>query len=541
MLIRSCPAGKTLLSNLRRRDACRVLLFTVLTVGLCAGVSPPTSDLPSNQQVLGFLTDSINWYRNRGIEQQIATSPVDLVFLEDNRQLAGQIVQLSFDFARADASFAAASPADSQKGGTAVANGSSPDLAQFVQMEKNVELEIEQASQGIDAIKKKVLSARGEERRKLQAVLDATQSRLNVLQTGSATLQQLIEFEGMFGGSQTGDFSSSIENLARTVPDVIGPSAVGSQKQTSDLPAASKPQGSGILGLTSQVSALGRKLRILADEISLTDKLRQSSDNLRIPLIASINKQRLLSGTDINLQASDLSALQQQKARLDEFAASVKELSPAIVALDKQRVLLDAYTSHLKGWRAAIVSEDEETWKNLALRVAGVAVVIGALVMIGVVARRAVQRHVHDVDRRHVLLVVQRVVLWFAIVVVTTFAFALDFASLATFFGLLTAGVAVALQSVIVSALGYFMLVGRHGIRLGDRVQVSGVTGDVVNIGWLQFQVREIDKDTEQPTSRVVTFTNSFVLLSPSTGLSKFNREDLNQGPLKGTEEKPQL
>jgi hypothetical protein len=530
MWISSGHLFKALLKKFRLRGACYALLLAVCTAELSAQVSPSASDLPSDQQVLAFLTESIKWYRHRAVERQIATDPVDLVFLEDNRQLAGEIVQVSFDFARADAPFATTSSTDIRKGSTAAANGSSPDLAQFVQMEKKVELEGQQASQEIESIKKKLLTARGEDRRKLQAALDATHSRLDVLQAGSATLRQLIEFGRMFGGRETGDLPSSIDNLARTVPDVIGPTAVEAQRQTSDLAAVSKPRDSGIFGLSSEVSALGRKLSILDEDISLTDKLRRSSDNLRIPMIASINKQRISSGTDIDLQASDLTALRQQKARLDEFAALVKALSPAIVALDKQRVLLTAYTSHLKSWRAAIASEDKKTWKNLMLRLAGVAVVIGALLLIGAVARSAIRRHVQDVDRRHVLLVIQRVVVWFTIVVVTAFSFATDLNSLATFFGLLTAGVAVALQSVIVSALGYFMLVGRHGIKLGDRVQILGMSGDVTDIGWLQFQVREIDKKTQQPTGQVFTFPNSFVL--SSGGLGKFNREDVEPAQL---------
>jgi small-conductance mechanosensitive channel len=57
-------------------------------------------------------------------------------------------------------------------------------------------------------------------------------------------------------------------------------------------------------------------------------------------------------------------------------------------------------------------------------------------------------------------------------------------------------------------------------------VQISGVTGDVTDIGWLQFQLKEIDTRTQQPTGNVVTFSNSFVLASSATGLSKFNRGD---------------
>ena len=139
--------------------------------------------------------------------------------------------------------------------------------------------------------------------------------------------------------------------------------------------------------------------------------------------------------------------------------------------------MLAAYTSHLKGWRAAVIAEDKKTWKGLISRLVGAAVVIGLLVVLGAVVRRATRRHMHDTDRRHVVLVIQRVVLWFSIVVVAAFAFASDLTSSATFFGLLAAGVAVALQSVIIAALGYFLLVGRRGIRIGDRVEITGVTG----------------------------------------------------------------
>jgi small-conductance mechanosensitive channel len=151
---------------------------------------------------------------------------------------------------------------------------------------------------------------------------------------------------------------------------------------------------------------------------------------------------------------------------------------------------------------------------------------IGALVGIGTVARRLTDRHIRDAERRHVVRVTVRVVLWFAIVLVVAFSFASDMTSLVTFFGLLTAGLAVALQSVILSALGYFVLVGRRGIKIGDRVQISGVTGDVTDIGWLQFQLKEIDTRTQQPTGNVVMFSNSFVLASSATGLSKFTRGD---------------
>lgn len=497
-----------------------VLLGLVLTVGLWAEVSPLVPGPRSDQQVLDFLTESIGWYRQRAIERQIATDPVDLVFLEDNRPLAAQIVQLSFDFARVDASVASPSSA----GGRAIASNSSPDLPRFVQSETNAELARQQASQHNEDLKKKLRTSRGAERRRLQAAMDAAQSRVEALQAASALLRQLVATRS-FGRQDTGNLLSRIDDLAQTVPNVIDQTAAGPQAQRSDLPPVAKPTDSGILALGSEVSALGRKLRIMDEQILRTDKLTQSSNALRTPLLDFVAK-RFHTDIGTDLQANDLSVLQQQKTRLDELTALVKTLSPAIVALDKQKLLLDAFTSHLKNWRAEVLMEDEKAWKNLSLRLAGLALVIAALAMIGTIARREIRLHVQDADRRAIMLVIQRVVLWFTVVIVAAFALASDLTSSATFFGLLTAGVAVALQSVIVSALGYFMLVGTLGMRTGDRVQISGVTGDVIEIGWLQFQLKEIDGRTQEATGRVVTFSNSFVFLSPATGLSKFNRKE---------------
>jgi Mechanosensitive ion channel len=506
-----------------------VALSLSAAVGFSAEVSLAASDLPSNQQVLALLTETIDWYRYRTIERQIATEPGDLVFMEDNRPIAAHIVQLSFDCARALAAISSAA----NQGSTAMASGASAELARFAQQENSAELASRQAIQEIEEIKKKLVAPGSADRHKLQAALDATQGRLDLLQAGLATLHEVVEFVRASGFRQTEDLQSSIDDLAKTVPDVTSPMAGRPEMSNYDAASIGKPRDSGILGLSSEVSALGSKLRILDEEIGRTDKLRRSTNDLRSLLLAYIQK-RFPAVVDNYLQ-DDLLILQQQKARLDALRVVIKELAPATVALDKQSVLFGAYTSHLNSWRAAVGSENEKAWKGLILRLVGVALVIGALIVIGAAGRRFTDRHVHDAEHRHVFRVTERVVLWFTIVLVVAFSFASDLTSLATFFGLLTAGLAVALQSVILAALGYFLLVGSRGIKVGDRVQISGVTGDVTDIGWFQFRLGELDNETHQPTGRVVTFSNSFVFVSPATGLSKFNREDFKPALGSGT------
>jgi small-conductance mechanosensitive channel len=63
-------------------------------------------------------------------------------------------------------------------------------------------------------------------------------------------------------------------------------------------------------------------------------------------------------------------------------------------------------------------------------------------------------------------------------------------------------------------------------------VRISGVTGDVIEIGWLQFQLRPVNTETQQPSDELVTFSNSFIFSSPGTGLSRFDRNHLSQAQL---------
>jgi len=304
MRISARPRYKALLNKLKLGGVFCVLLGLVLAAGICAQVSPPASDLPSDQQVLAFLTESIDWYRHRAAEEQLATEPVDLVFLEDNRPVAAQIVQLSFNFARAEASLAATFQAGSERASAVIASGSSPELAHFAKLENKFDLASQQANQEVETIKKKLVTARGAERRTLQATLDVTQRRLDLLHAGLASLRELVDFVQVSAGRQN-DLTSSIEDLARTVPELMSTTAMRSPTKNSELASFAKPRDSGILGLSSEVSTLGRKLRILDDEIRRTDKLRQSSDDVRSPLLAYANK-RLPIGADNKLQASDL-------------------------------------------------------------------------------------------------------------------------------------------------------------------------------------------------------------------------------------------
>jgi len=114
------------------------------------------------------------------------------------------------------------------------------------------------------------------------------------------------------------------------------------------------------------------------------------------------------------------------------------------------------------------------------------------------------------------------VVIGFLIAIVLLLGFVSEFSSLATFAGFITAGIAVGLQAVLLSVAAYFFIIGRYGIRVGDRISVAGITGDVVDIGLVRFYLMELAGTGLDffPTGRIVVFSNS-VLFQTGTPLFK--------------------
>ena len=258
------------------------------------------------------------------------------------------------------------------------------------------------------------------------------------------------------------------------------------------------------------------------EKIRLTNNLTVSAENLRIPLAAFVTRL-IQSVAIIDLQTSDLPSLREQKSHLDAVTVELKGLSPAIVALDKQKVLLVEYKSNVLRLRTDVAGQYKQAWKELMIRLLVVALIIGLLLAIGRVSRRLALRRVQDPNRQRLIAMIHQFLTLLAIAVVLLFVLTSNLKSVATYFGLLSAGLLLALQNVIPASLGALLLVGKRGIRIGDRVQVSGITGDVINMGLLQFQLREFDLQKQRFTGHVATFSNSLVFLSPAIGLLKLN------------------
>ncbi|WP_269851878.1 mechanosensitive ion channel family protein [Methanosarcina horonobensis] len=106
-------------------------------------------------------------------------------------------------------------------------------------------------------------------------------------------------------------------------------------------------------------------------------------------------------------------------------------------------------------------------------------------------------------------------------ILVTVFALASLFAiwverttTLLIAYGILSAGVAIALQDLLRSLAGGILIIISRPFKAGDRIQVGECTGDVLDIGSFSTSVMEIREwvDADQYTGRILHIPNSFVL-----------------------------
>jgi hypothetical protein len=489
---------------------------------LSAATPPSTYQLPSNSEVIGYLLQSGNWYRHVYTERQVANEPADLVFLDDNQAIERQILKLSFEFAKADAILETSATFSH---GRALSSQPPPaDLAHFMELKNRNDQLSQQAIEEIKNLDKRMKRAQGADREKLKAAEEEAQTRLQLLDAVAQGLNDLVVFVQSPGEGQahSGHLDSTIDELAQSMPEVTGPAVSSATVPLEEANSRTVARNAGILGLVSEVSAMKHKLHVVEEKIGLTDNLTLSANNLRIPLAGFIT-QLIQSAAISNSQTRNLSSLSEEKSHLDALTFDLKELSPVIVALDKQKVLLAEYKSHVLPWRIAVAGQYRQAWKQLMIRLIVVLSIIALLLAISQFSRRFTLRHVHDPNRRRFISMSHQFLTLFAITILVVFALASDLRSVATYFGILSAGLLFALENVILATLGSLLLVGKRGIRIGDRVQVSGVTGDVIDMGLLQFQLREFDVENGRYTGHVATFSNSLVFVSPATGLVRFD------------------
>jgi len=469
---------------------------------------PQSTPLDSNA-ILGHLNQAIGWYRHLAALDVTAGQPSDTLYLENARNSAAQALQYAFQAATAQAALLAGEDHNggSGAGGNSSTNDQQQNIAKAV---TDVANRIDQTQAQIQDLNQQIAKASGKERDQLTAQRDALGGELDLEKTIQDALQKIssVSTNPEAGG---GTLAAQINQLKQSVPEVFA-TKKESTVFSGQSSKSSRAENSGLFGKTSILFGQMREIHNINLVIAETSRLRSTAEKLDAPLRERI-KALVQQGRSIVNQPSstDPKQIAATRGQFESLITEYKQAAAAAVPLRQEITLLDDCTGDLVEWRGSISNEYAQVLRSLLTSVVGILVALAFVYFLSYVWRRATYRYIHDVRRRRQLTLIRRVVVGLLMALVIVAGFISEFSSLATFAGFITAGVAVALQTVILSVAAYFFLIGRYGVRVGDRVTIANVTGDVIEVGLVRLYVMEMAGTGIDlyPTGRVVVFSNS--------------------------------
>lgn len=518
-------------------------------------------------QIVAHLNAMIQFYRSCAQPIQKAGEPNDVVYRDQATGLAAQAADFAFQSAKAQAALMAKYRAKSPQADEDDDGDGSQEQRIEASIQKN-DQQIADLTAREEALDLQISHAAPRNIAALQAERQQLEGSLKLDNAMKDALQKIIRITDVTGST---GLAADIARLQSSVPELESKNKVA----TSLLVTIDSAQSAGVTTQGTVLIDLLETRRSLEDLLHENARLHSQAIQLRAPLLnilrglvqrgQQISQQELAampaqgiqtkpqtrsrSGSDVQagsqpakknppavgrngVASTDAAAAQANPSasttqavpqpNINAITTEFKALSETTVPLSQEIIILEQSRANLLAWQTSISQEYESILHTLLLRLV---VIIAALALIlggGEIWSQATNKYVSDIRRRRQLLIVRRVVVGFLSVIVVLFGFVTQFNSLATFAGFITAGIAVGLQTILLSVAAYFFIIGRYGIKVGDRITIAGVTGDVIDVGLVRFYMMELaGSGTElNPTGRVAMFSNA-VLFQALTPLYK--------------------
>lgn len=238
------------------------------------------------------------------------------------------------------------------------------------------------------------------------------------------------------------------------------------------------------------------KLRQIEEQIRIEKEKRAISGNARfsLPWFGGTDGGKI---TEILLER--IGILEKQIERVDESLEFIEKLS-------------NLYELEIEVLTQALSELIKRFWVGVLVP----AILIALIATVYTLLSTVILPRFYHRDR---LFIARRlssyIAIVFVILVLATYFFE-DLKHVATFLGIATAALVIALQDLCSAFAGWFVIVASRKVRVGDRVEIDGQMGDVIDIQILRTTLLELNNwiGVDQPTGRVLIVPNSFIFKS---------------------------
>lgn len=407
-----------------------------------------------------------------------ASDPVEQAFAQDALRLADHDMDLAFSAALRQLQ--------------AHPEPLSDEAAQVAVRIQQTQQQYEADQQRVVTLGARLANASASERQALQDELTIVSAQLDLekdeLEEANQDLEEL-------GGNPTRRIERQMQEHDAAVKAVMFGTAVAA------------PTGWASRGLVGNA----RRWQSLRETLSeLRTALTQSGIDLGAVIVARNQLAASLLTSKASAAVQSAGDAQQRLTQTRALSAEQSQLGLLDQRIQAQKSLLNVYQQ----WSERGTADAQALLHDMLGTLAVIVAVIAVLMLIEQALRRFLKPH--HLDRRtgetvRSLARVALQVIGALVILVQLFGVPSEFG---TVLGLIGAGLTVALKDFIVSMLGWVVLMGRNGIRLGDWVEINGVSGEVIELGLFHTVLLETGNwsDAGHPTGRRVTFTNSYAI-----------------------------
>lgn len=490
------------------------------SLGLCLGLitfsaviaSPSEFNLNLPKVTADSLIErtntSIRWYREVQLGNQWISQPSDIYYWNTEHTLSNQILQTTFQSITAQVPFVEATSVGQKK-----------KAIEPVENDHISQLAAERASD-IDQIKAqiKISDTAIKNERSVEARANLV-TRRSALQTQLIFLEKLRDNLQKTGGllKVPGEALDSttlvgqLEGLQQSIADELTSNSSTVSVDTTNLKDL---DSGGLFARAGGLLALTRDLRGIDGLISATTQLQKGLFKSEEPFRAAL-RTVVQQGDQAReaMQSQDLKVVADAQHSTEKLSANFEKLWAALQPLQEAGLLIERSKHNLQLWHDAILHRNEDLARALLIKVITLFLIIVFILLLSEFWRRVTFKYVNDDRRRRQFLFIRRLVTGVFLAVIIIAGFVTNLSSLAAFTGILTVAIALALQTIILSIAAYFFIIGKHGLKVGDRITAGGALGEIVDIGLVRFYIKELSETGSElrPTGRIVTYPNSII------------------------------
>jgi small-conductance mechanosensitive channel len=428
---------------------------------------------------------------------QTARNMAKLAGNRDEQRLAQQALRLADH--EVDLAFS-----DALRQATVHPGSSNPETKELFARVKRAQAQVTSDQDLIDNLKKESAKAKGAN--------DQTQQQLDLLQA------QLELDKDDLEDANADLLRSGADTLSRVQRQFARYQAAQQQNNAAApqniLPATeTSPAGASLIDqfkVWRTLRAKAASLQQARDEtLQKHERLQKKHDEAEAPSAQSdVGQSEEASSSTGNSQ--DQNSDQAVIASLRSLAERRKSLADLDRRIQDQQELADVYGN----WLGLVQASQRAALHGIVRSMLFILLIALVVYSIDLLADRFFIDLVPDHRRMRTLRVIVRFVVQALGVLIVVFVVLGVPNQMPTILGLAGAGLTVALKDFIVAFIGWFTLMGRNGIRVGDWVEIQGVVGEVTEIGLFRTVLLETGNwnDAGHPTGRKVAFNNSFAI-----------------------------